>query len=133
MKAIELRKGNYVNWDDEFVNGMTTNSIHQFDIGLIHKITPIPLTEEWLKKLGSRYVATDESLFWIPVSNLKAELHFEIYPNTDEIVTILKSDFGEIIFDRVFFVHELQNLYYALTKEELVLAVTPINTKTNDC
>ena len=53
-------------------------------------------------------------------SNLKAELHFEVFNNTSEIVTTIKSQFSDLILDRIKYVHELQNLYFSLTKSELV-------------
>ena len=81
---------------------------------------PIPLTAEWLKKFGAKNTI---DVYWISISNLKAEFHFEVYEK--EIVTTIKSDFCNLILDQIKYVHELQNLYYALTKDELVLAAAP--------
>lgn len=60
-----------------------------------------------------------ENGFWISVYNLKAELHFEVFNNTSEIVTTIKSQFSDLILDRIKYVHQLQNLYFALTNIEL--------------
>ena len=49
--------------------------------------------------------------------NIKAELHFEIYGA--EIVPTIKNDFGELILNEISYVHELQNLFFALTGLEL--------------
>jgi hypothetical protein len=57
--------------------------------------------------------------YWLPITNLKSELHFETFSNTDEIVTTLKGQFSDLILDRIRSVHDLQNLYYSLTKSEL--------------
>jgi len=121
MKANELRIGNYYN---QFGN------IHQANASIILELEnapssqlwckPIPLTEEWLLKFGARPM---ENGFWIPVTNLKAELHFEVFDNTDEIVTTLKSQFSDLILDRIRYVHPLQNLIFALTGKELTIEV----------
>lgn len=115
MKASELRKGNYVNWNGEFINGITTNSIHLLDIGTIEgEITPIPLTEEWLIKLGfwheDYYNRAKRYISKSPIILFKNNAHFELcfYPNCE-----------------IKYVHEMQNIYYVIMKEELVLAVTP--------
>jgi hypothetical protein len=51
MEAKELRIGNYVLQDNEIISGITSNSIHKFDLGLI-KLEPIPLTAEWFEKFA---------------------------------------------------------------------------------
>lgn len=148
MKATELRIGNFVtyNWSEEqperpFMirgiiesdkkEGVPEYNIHIGDgrvalpLALLDLIFPIKLTKEWLKKFGAKNTI---DVYWIPIYNLKAEIHFEIYEK--EIVCSIKSDFCNLILDPIKYVHELQNLYYSLTKEEFVLSATPINTKT---
>jgi hypothetical protein len=85
------------------------------------EIKPILLTKDWLLKLGAKKNQLPNG-YWISVTNLKAELHFEIFDNTDEIVTTLISQSCELILDRIKYVHEYQNLYYTLTKCELSLS-----------
>lgn len=80
-------------------------------------LTPIPLTEEWLIDLGAKGRI---SPLWISLTNLKSELHFECH-ESGEIVTMLKGDFADLILDRLKYVHELQNLYFALTGTELTI------------
>jgi len=115
MKAQDLRIDNLV-WNE------VQNIAVKVDIKIIADCVykkpwqPIPLTEEWLLKIGGKPL---ENGYWISVSNLKAELHFELFKNTDEIVTTLKSQFCDLILDRIYYVHQLQNLYFALTNEEL--------------
>lgn len=79
----------------------------------------IKLNAEWLKKLGAKPMSPISKDYWLPITNLKSELHFETFSNTDEIVTTLKGQFSDLILDRIRSVHELQNLYYSLTKSEL--------------
>ena len=82
----------------------------------IKYIQPIELTEEWLKKAGFK---KNGNYYWISLSNLKAELHVEIYGG--DLVFIIKSDFCELILDPIKSVHQLQNLYFALTNKELTI------------
>lgn len=124
MKASELRLGNYVrlmlNHSDynEFAielpdfNLIANNSLN-------HTYEPIPLTEEWMLKFGFviRYFNQDETkpLFW----KVEKNRHIDIYPhkehnfyffiNSIQMSTPLK------------YVHQLQNLYFALTGEELTV------------
>lgn len=129
MNANELRIGNLILHDKNIVKVTEINNQSNgyciYGIGLngythygnvADYFTPIPLTEDILLKCGGR---PWESGLWIPIYNLKAELHFEIFKNTDEIVTNLRSQFCELIFDRIKYLHTLQNLVHSLTGEEL--------------
>jgi len=130
IKAADLRVGNYIQTDYEGLLEVVNINNEGFDFVDCRKptyralgryeiepqIKPIPLTEEWLLKIGGKPLTNG---YWISVSNLKAELHFELFKNTDEIVTTLKSQFCDLILDRIYYVHQLQNLYFALTNEEL--------------
>lgn len=82
----------------------------------IDTLEKIPLTEEWLVKFGFR---KSGHIFWISLFNLKSELHIEIYPK-ENVITI-ESDFGILILDPIKHIHTLQNLYFALTGEELTI------------
>jgi hypothetical protein len=136
MKIIELRIGNIVgfkNRDDCYCVVTDLSSaggihlIRKFYDGdeddqpeVIDDITPIPLTEEWLLKFGFNNINSKEygikcGSCWMSLSNPK--------------------DMGEWqdcycwIFDRFKFielkyVHQLQNLYFALTGEELTILNT---------
>jgi hypothetical protein len=77
-------------------------------------IKPIPLNKEWVEKLGGK---THEGTTYISVPNLKAELHFEFFGS--EVVTTLKSQFSDLILDPIKYVHNLQNLFFALANDEL--------------
>ncbi|AGO47297.1 hypothetical protein Phi19:1_gp007 [Cellulophaga phage phi19:1] len=123
MNSKELRIGNYVRITKEkesdvieepspWINEFTIESIKDDDLNVynaienIHtfcfndEIEPIPLTEEWLECFGV----------------LKPE-----YPYSFE-VAIIGGDYRVIwngIMKEVKYVHELQNLYFALIGEEL--------------
>ena len=114
MKAKELRVDNWIHLDS-----MTDGTSVDLECGLFHmeemgrsfkyKYSPIPLTEEWLVKFGFENIDTNEN-------------------GGDNYWYLSKGDF---MLDRSFqslqmntgfdleHVHQLQNLYFALTGEEL--------------
>ncbi len=123
-KPEELRKGNLM------TNNLTGDLIvvKAYDIYCLEEgmdsfiMQPIPLTEEWLKKIDQYSTYGDQK--WISLTKLKAELHFEIFTRElhgTEIVTTIKSKFSDLILDPIKYVHQLQNLYFAMTGEELTL------------
>ena len=119
MKASELRVGNLVyetiNRSNEEIVKITSLSDNVIawspyrNTGHHNHIEPIPLTEEWLLKFGfvsnpyeDRYELRREYHIYIEIDKTKGftEIWCEKYP-------IIKH------------VHQLQNLYFALTGEEL--------------
>ena len=74
-------------------------------------IKPIEITEEWLEKLG--FVRDDETSYrWFILDRTIA------YDLDDNCIRV--SDSWE--FGKRKYVHELQNLYFALTQRELAVA-----------
>jgi hypothetical protein len=126
MKANELRIGNLVfyhivdklderkEWDEVSPIDIQdlANIEHDNEIGKTEsEYNPIPLTEEWLLKSGFER-SGDDLLFDINTM-------FFVSYNDDEFVH-LKSNHLEIIAS-IKYVHELQNLYFALTNNELII------------
>ena len=130
MESNELRVGNLVN--RKFLNpspkGLKTcfNECKIVSIGIerviyeckdksLNKvkfdiISPIPLTEEWLLNLGfkkNNYYGYDEYLI-DGYSYINGKFHIAACDDCGESVEIN-------------FVHELQNLYFSLTKKELTI------------
>jgi hypothetical protein len=125
MKANELRIGNWLQYG---VHVVPVKSIH---IGivfkkevyiyvelneklnhycvLIHDVKPIPITEEWLLKLG--FVSN-------PYQDRyeKGRLHVECDQTKGEIYLWIQS------MPHIKHVHQLQNLYFSLTGEELTIS-----------
>lgn len=122
MKASELRIGNWV----------YSNAIHkpfQVDIGTLKHIgemymtnppkpivEPIPLNEEWLVKFGFKGQQVYESVsdYWIP-DGYRTKGH-KVQTDGETFVFMGYKDGIEIDY-----VHQLQNLYFALTGEELTI------------
>jgi len=116
MKTNELRIGNWIKTTDEVfrpgeqtVHKIENNHINNYHYSFCE---PIPLTEEWLAKLG--FEGIDEDGLWQRPDNECFQIQL---PTLDEEI--------QHIWDAAFtgapcqFVHQLQNLYFSLTGEEL--------------
>jgi len=111
MKATEFRIGNLL----ELPNGqpvqISIDSLKEIESG-IHPYQKIPLTEEWLLKFGFEkiYEYYYKGRFFI--ENLfDNRFTFRITINNAESAHA----------NSVKYVHQLQNLYFALTGEELII------------
>jgi hypothetical protein len=126
MKATELRIGNFVEFENEvFRMHIISESYPVLDTDLFgayvvewDKLYPIPLTEEWLADFGfiDKYKScnNDWSIYG-----------FTINQQSDE-----DDDGNKIPQEQIFYyqyqydikyVHQLQNLYFALTGKELTI------------
>ena len=111
MKANELRINNLVYFEDEILK-FEFESGWNFDF-----IKPIPLTQEWLLKFGFIKRPFQGKDFFV-IDNI--ELYFtERKEFKGWIFNLNENDLRGIHF-----VHQLQNLYFALTGEELTLKET---------
>lgn len=125
MKPTELRIGNSclykINGEEKgkeiIIDAQDLVAISQFFVA--SKISPyyaIPLTEEWLKKFGFRNGSSGMPAFWwIGVKELLSQ------PNTDNQIFNYWPR-GDSFSIQIKYVHQLQNLYFALTGEELTLS-----------
>lgn len=115
MEVKGLMIGNYIYYKGKLdrigVVGSNCSYLEGYGNGADDKdITPIPLTEEWLLRFGWEKLLTAIGMFnetWI-----------------NRFVKIEKTKSGDFLFKSIHikYVHQLQNLYFALTGEELVLA-----------
>lgn len=112
MKGEELRYGNYVY--GHFSNGKKT-VVQHFDFSSdVDGYEPIPLTEDWLKRFGCRGTPTNKKLFDCGILSL--------YLEYDGDVTVRRIyGVNSCYLTSIMYVHQLQNLYYAITGEELIL------------
>lgn len=123
MKASELRIGNYVKRKSSNtplrIENFVMDSVH-FNrskkpyFSKVSNIEPIPLTEDWLLMFGFDYL---DSLSMYEKNGFGFK----------------KSDINTIHYDyglcslSIKYVHQLQNLYFALTGDELELKGTNLN------
>lgn len=113
MKATELRIGNFI-FLGKRVLKIEPNHISNlyYDKETEKLVSPIPLTEEWLLKFGfyDWIDVLDGSFNW-----KKGYVNLSVY----EIIGFCFNydDGNEYI--NIKYVHQLQNLYFALTGEEL--------------
>lgn len=124
MKAIELRIGNLVYSFKDTVSevlGISTNNVGlkwsstEFLQANFAQISPIPITKEWLIKMG-----------------FEANIIIYSHPKNRRLAVKLWDDpkikfilFWKNLVIReldVFYVHQLQNLFYSLTGEELKIS-----------
>lgn len=116
IKPNELRIGNFILDEDGDVMEVTqiSNMTVQHPKGLysiISTIKPIPLTEEWLLKFG----------FEIVVKNAEKNnilLHYHRINKTYDFL-LNEPHSNKYNTTKLEYVHQLQNLYFALTGEEL--------------
>lgn len=125
IKATELRIGNYIQRcgymfeeKEKFHDIIVGHNDITACVSSPTSFRPILLTNDLLIKFGAR---VSHSIYWISMPNLKAELHFETFNNTSEIVTTIRTSSSELILDRIRYAHELQNLFSALSGTELTL------------
>jgi hypothetical protein len=113
IKANELRIGNKV---DYYGNIVTINYINDTDVGfsdyvpfdypLLDEINPVPITEDWLVRFG--FEKGRKGNVWVILENQLGYKNGRIYYNSWAISENQPNS-----------IHQLQNLYYALTGEEM--------------
>lgn len=123
LKARELRLGNLITSDGDVfvVNRIDEEFVHAgayiiSKLGLDNVDYGIPLSEEWLMKFGFE----DKRGYEFP-SYRKGLLLVYGRPNNEWIYIVGK---GMTAFEsdpKPLYVHQLQNLYFALTGEELTI------------
>ena len=105
MKANELRIGNWVLNQGEPIE-LTKQKFKMAVISFnCQEIKPIPLTEEWLVRFGFKKRKCGNYIWWI-----HARIQF-----TDKMELLIDGN----LWIEIESVHQLQNLYFALTGEEL--------------
>ena len=117
MKANELRIGNLFQYQTSKgydYDVFTTKYIQDLiDDPQDDFFEPIPLTEDWLVKMGfdKKKIGRNQ---------------FNMLFNWTNNIDIIQYDDGSFYFDnsimvKIEYVHQLQNLYFALTGEELTI------------
>ena len=107
MKANELRIGNRVSMGNVYTTEVTLEIIKG-----AYKFKAIPLTEEWLLKFGVKWI--DETGY----GDIDGNYHFRAKKFKNGRIDIWINSIL-VYRNRIKHVHQLQNLYFALTGEEL--------------
>ena len=126
LDAKDLRIGNLILVHNHYVAtierigkdiGVKTygEKISQIDYIELQYLTPIELTDEWLLRFGFERHELD-NWFYLKIINDWTRLNININGSVCELSI---SNHGAVI--NVTYVHQLQNLYYALTQTELTL------------
>lgn len=115
MKVNELRIGNYVNYigHETQITGTSIGYVSTLSSGSLNQgqVEPIPLTEEWLLKLGFKKTYSLNYEGQIGAMAIMARISSgKLY---------LEVPYGIYLGDTIQFVHDYQNLYFALMKREL--------------
>lgn len=139
MKANELRIGNYVEcksfdkppfkiesiyeYENLYLKGIAVNA-KQTPID-VKELDPIPLDEQWLFKFGfEKFKYTDYKSYKWTIKNSKYLPDWFYFKKTNRktngVFTVEAFRYGKKL-KRIEYVHEAQNLYFALTGEELTL------------
>lgn len=119
MKATELRIGNWVQIAENILDDQKPGHEFQWQLMNFYSLEkgycnedcfePIPLTEEWLLKFGIQKDYTNK--MWLDLEIEAGKYCFGYCNYQEEFMRICKCEY----------VHQLQNLYFALTGEELIL------------
>lgn len=141
MKATELRIGNYVYYEHttHIVSGIHGNKVYSWwvkdgepvieyeakdisgtqvenpYIDVISQYEPIPLTEEWLIKLGFEKLTDSKDGFKNTTYTYTKGISFIVYFDGVRLST------NFWMGNEKHYIHQLQNLFYVLSGEELIL------------
>ena len=110
MEANELRIGNYVYTGGLVVKSYSPDGLHNLMRNIeegTDKIKPIPLNQEWLFKFGFEMYEFDNK-----ANQFRFKERLIVYRDG------FLYDYGTSV--KLQYVHQLQNLYFALTGEELI-------------
>lgn len=111
MEASQLRIGNYVYRQSSklIVDKSSVYQIENVNIQSALKYAPIPLTEEWVLKLGFKNKTIYIKGICLYLVNEGMSGGFQ------------DNEYGINEYVDIKYVHQLQNLYFALTGEELTV------------
>lgn len=115
MTAQELRLGNYIENAGNLFQIRDAEDLLDVETFLKHgSFKPIPLTEEWLRKFGFGKCDEHECGHNThEVFGFYYDWHFKRF--------YLEAETDRVRVPHIKYVHTLQNLYFALTGEELTI------------
>ena len=117
MEAQELRIGNWIQFrhTETPVRITLGDFVREYNDEHLEDYEPIPLTEEWLTRFGFEQHHDDCSNGVMYIKDIFSEQPktWGVYPNEVGSGIVIKDSI------KLEHVHQLQNLYFALTGEEL--------------
>jgi hypothetical protein len=123
MNANELRINNWVGWngpshyENALVSAISKDEIFFKcgDSGLINEIEPILLTEKWLLRFGFEKIIGKIDIYE------KGRLRIWVGSRGQSLCYLIEEDTtsAHYIPNSIEYVHQIQNLYFALFGEEL--------------
>ena len=129
MEAEELRLGNIVKFEDRnfpiggiFKYNVYDNTTPNWSGYIpITQIKGVPLTEDWLVKFGFECKESSTCKLWhIGINDLTHDYLFDLtWLIKPELINAPDFPFYKNGRHTIYFVHQLQNLYFALTGIEL--------------
>jgi hypothetical protein len=130
MQSKDLRIGNYVN----YIGGGTfkVTGIHEFGLDVEDDIEstymeyeyfePIKLTEDWMINFGMEYTDGFSNSRKLYVKKHEHDVSHITYSEKEGMLRLSNGQQkGTTLIPHIKYVHQLQNLYFALTGEELEL------------
>jgi hypothetical protein len=121
MKTTELRLDNLVQFKSQ-LRGWIIDKVHAdyFKTNLIKNIKGIPLNRNWLLRFGFLKTKYGYELdhFETPMGRPYFTLEYSI---DHKLMQIYPLDEGRMDLSHINYVHQLQNLYFAITGQELEL------------
>jgi len=113
LKVEELRIGNWIDYKGQHHIQWSIEDYGEWGKNIEQLITPIELTEEWLVKLGFEDASS------VGINSLRYRngcLKIRLFKNGNMHLYL-----HDVMFDsiKIKHVHQLQNLYFALTQKEL--------------
>jgi hypothetical protein len=125
MKASEVRIGN---WVEGYLEPPISEWVEmKVCIGVLssiesnpdtHGFRPIILTEKWLDKFGFEKVQEKGGFYY--EKTIFANDSIRVFDD-NSVATYFFHNVCHVVYPQEFHAHQLQNLYYALTGEELTI------------
>lgn len=113
LTAQQLRIGNYYNHNGE-IRQVTPNTILEVWEAEREWCKPIPLTEEWLLKFG--FEKKENKQYWYKDDSM---LRFALLDSC--LHCSIGDDENGILYNKLYSVHQFQNLFYAVNNTELTI------------
>lgn len=124
MKANELRLGNYINMNVPISEDGKLIRASVYHIGKLQKMKdayyPVTLTEKWLLKFGFKNDNSPDYFYLELPSGFI--IHYTPFSRGVSTYDDDKSQTNQLSMELIY-VHQLQNLYFALTGDELQINV----------